>query len=147
MANASKMPPEKRAQVAERRKRVLNARIRGEGFQVIADREGIALSTAHNDYTTALADIPKPEADSMRKIEGERLDALQNAVWQDALMGDIPAGAQALKVIDRRAKLFGLDAPQKLDVSTGDVDLDGTVAKILQVAEIAIRGQEGGGNG
>lgn len=147
MTNRSTVPPERRAEVAERRKRVLAARLRGESFRAIADREDIAVSTAHQDYQTALSDIPKPEAEQLRKVEGERLDMLQKGVWDAAILGDIDASRQALRIIDRRAKLFGLDAPQKVDVSTGNVDLDATVAKILQVAEIAVRGQDGKSDG
>lgn len=128
---------------AERRQRVLAARLRGETFRVIAGREKISTQTAHSDMTTALADIPRAEADELRALELGRLDALQDAVWGEALDGDIPAGQQALRIIDRRARLLGLDAPTRVDMGVGDVDLDATVAKILAVAEIAVRGDQG----
>ena len=43
-------------------------------------------------------------------MEGDRLDALQAAVWEKALAGDPKAVDQCLQIIDRRAKLFGLGA-------------------------------------
>ena len=84
-----------------------------------------------------LANIPKLEADELRQQEVERLDLLTKAVWQHAMAGDPTAIDKALKIIDRRAKLLGLDAPQQVEMSTGDVDLDSTVTKLLKVAELA----------
>lgn len=60
-------------------------------------------------------------ADVMRVEEGERLDRLQRAVWQQALGGDVRAVAAVLRIMERRARLFGLDAPTKVEV-TSDAD-------------------------
>lgn len=139
--------PDKEVARAERRKRVLVARLRGDSFRTIAEREKISTSTAHADMSTALADIPRQEADELRQQEEERLNALQAAYWEAALSGNLEAADRVLRIIDRRARLLGLDAPQRMEIAAGDVDLDGTVAKILQVAEIAIRHGEGGEGG
>ena len=60
-------------------------------------------------------------ADVMRVEEGERLDRLQRAVWQQALGGDVRAVTAVLRIMERRARLFGLDAPTKVEV-TSDAD-------------------------
>lgn len=127
-------PPEKKA-LAERRKRALDLRIAGATLAEIAEAHGVSISTTHEDIRRCLSDIPKASADELRKQEIARLDKLQNACWQDAIHGDLSAIDRALKVIDRRAKMLGLDAPQQVEVTGVDVDLDATVARIMAVAD------------
>ena len=53
-------------------------------------------------------------AEAVRKIELDRLDALQRSLWPAALKGDLrdlPAVDRVLAVMGRRARLLGLDAP------------------------------------
>ena len=52
----------------------------------------------------------------MRELEASRLDALQAALWQDAVDGNTQAVQTVLKIMDQRAKLLGLHA---VVVSTG----------------------------
>ncbi len=52
----------------------------------------------------------------MRKLENERLDALLLAVWPAAKRGDVASVNAALRIMDRRAKLNGLDRPTVLHV-------------------------------
>src|SRR5699024_2045667 len=84
-------------------------------------------------------DIPMQQADEMRTVELSRLDRLQRAVWGKAVKGDLQAVDRALKIIDRRSKLLGLDAPQQVQITANDVDLDATVDKMLRVAEMALQ--------
>ncbi len=58
----------------------------------------------------------------LRAIECERLDALQRAVWDAAIGGDVDAVKAALQVIDRRAKLLGLNAPTRVQVAPDEVN-------------------------
>jgi hypothetical protein len=46
------------------------------------------------------------------QIELDRLDALQSAVWADAMDGKVPAVQTALAIMDRRAKWLGFSEPQ-----------------------------------
>jgi hypothetical protein len=43
------------------------------------------------------------------RVEEERLDTLQDGIWDRALAGDARAVEVALKVLERRARLLGLD--------------------------------------
>lgn len=141
MARGRKNTPADDLKAAERRKKALALRLTGATLQEIADHNGTAVSTVHSDIDRALGDIPRQEADALRAQEVERLDRLQRAIWGKALQGDLPTIDRVLRIIDRRAKMLGLDAPQQVEVSTMDVDLDTTVAKILQVAELTIMQQ------
>jgi hypothetical protein len=68
----------------------------------------------------------------MRTQEGMRLDRLQRAYWPAALGGDVGAARLVLRVIDRRARLFGLDAPIKVstEVTYSTSDIDSEVARL-----------------
>ncbi|MGV7222960.1 MAG: hypothetical protein ACQ9MH_15700 [Nitrospinales bacterium] len=47
-------------------------------------------------------------------MESERLDQLHRGCWDAAIGGDLYAIDRALKIMERRSKLFGLDAPNKI---------------------------------
>lgn len=90
-------------------KRALELRVQGLTWQQIADQTGY--SNRGNAYQAAmkhLKDIPREAAEEAREMELQRLDSLQNAVWRDAMTGDVKAVERALKVVQERSKLLGL---------------------------------------
>lgn len=123
---------------AERKKNALELRLAGASYRDIAQALNCSVGTATNDCKEALAEIPMQQADEMRTVELSRLDRLQRAVWPKAVKGDLQAVDRAIKIIDRRAKLFGLDAPQQVQITASDIDLDAAVDKMLRVAEMAL---------
>ena len=123
---------------AERKRNALELRLAGASYRDIADALQVSPATALQDCKEALADIPAQQADEMRTVELSRLDRLQRAVWPRAIKGDLQAVDRAIKIIDRRAKLFGLDAPQQVQITANDIDLDAAVDKMLRVAEMAL---------
>ena len=54
----------------------------------------------------------------MRTTEAARLDRLQLAAWPKAQQGDLRAIDTVLRILQRRASLFGLDMPTRVDVTT-----------------------------
>ena len=56
-------------------------------------------------------------ADELRVVEADRLDRMQVAHWAAAMRGDVPATAQVIKIMERRARLLGLDAPTATQVT------------------------------
>lgn len=143
MARGRKNTPADDVAAAERRKKALALRLAGATLNEIAEVNGCAVSTVHADIQRCLSDIPRQEADELRAQEVTRLDRLQRACWDPALAGDLAAIDRALRIIDRRAKMLGLDAPQQVEVTGVDVDLDATVARIMAVAEaVAKHGDE-----
>ena len=125
--------------VQQRTKKALALKNSGATYAEIAEALGVSKSTVCTDIRTAIADITKEEADIQRQIEINRLDRLQRGVWEKALRGDIPAQQQALRIIDRRCRLLGLDLPQRVEVSTADVDLDGAVSRIMALIDMQIQ--------
>jgi hypothetical protein len=81
----------------------------------------------------------KQPTDELREIELDRLDRLQRGIWERAKDGDIRAIDAVLRIIDRRARLLGLDAPQKIQAEVvnydGATNLDAQIERIIRVVE------------
>ncbi|ORX01317.1 hypothetical protein [Mycolicibacillus trivialis] len=113
------MPSKSKRQPAERERALKALALRREGlpYRVIAERlEWGDESSARYAVARLLDRTEAEEVAEMRYIEGERLDELQRTHWAAALAGDLDAGKMVLKVMERRARLFGLDAPSKVAV-------------------------------
>lgn len=99
----------------------------GKEYREIAETLNIGLGTAFNyvrRYFDELDAVAKESADDLRRLEAARLD-----IWLDRINGQIELGVDTdsitklvttgVKLMERRAKLLGLDAPTK--VETKDV--------------------------
>jgi DNA-binding CsgD family transcriptional regulator len=94
--------------------RCLALRLEGLTHREIASRLGIAPSTAYKRVSHALQAVNErnaAEAERLRALELLRLDALQDAIWEKALEGEAQSLTRVLAIMERRAKLLGLDAP------------------------------------
>lgn len=123
----------------DRQARALELRLTGMSYEDIATALGYAdRATAYRACTAVLDRREAESADQMRTIEGAKLDKLEAKLWTLANAGDLAAIDRILKVMHRRANLYGLDLAGRLDVvAGGEVDLDGVVAKVM----LAARGQ------
>lgn len=63
------------------------------------------------------ARVPIEPAREFVAIECRRLDALIEALWSKAVDGDEGAVATMLRVMERRARMLGLDAPTKHELT------------------------------
>lgn len=93
---------------ATRRAEAMRMRLAGVSVDLIAKRFGVAPRTVYTWVAEGVRDIPREEADELRTLELARLDALQSAVWADAMRGDPRATDRVLAVMDRRARYLGL---------------------------------------
>lgn len=120
------MPASKaqRAATAERRSKAVAMRLAGIDYETITKRLGYSSrAAAHVDITRALeANVAEQNhnADVLRQEELQRLDRLQAGVWAAAAAGNSRAVETVLRIIDRRCKLLGLDAPVRHEVVTLD---------------------------
>lgn len=104
------MASEKRIDSAEKKRQALELRKAGVGYQAIADKLGYkGPAGAHYAVKSALAAITKPAAAEVRDLEVERLDAMLFAIWPQVRNGNFGALDRAIKIMERRAKLLGLD--------------------------------------
>lgn len=98
------------AETIARETHVLELRRAGASFDKIATELKLYdRSDAHKIYKRALARTLQEPAAEIRTLEADRLDRLQLAVWTKALRGDLPAVDRVLRVMERRARLLGLD--------------------------------------
>ena len=113
----------RRITAAERRAQALDLRLAGYSFEAIGQQLGISKQAAYKHVSTALETLHTQtdnSAEQLRALELERLDALLKGCWTAASAGDPESTRVALKVLERRAKLLGLDAPTKTPEDDGE---------------------------
>jgi len=102
--------------IVERRAQALSFRKAGASYRTIAKRLDVSLETAYSDVQAELAALratTEHDAEVIRDIELRRLDDYTLALTPAAQRGDMRAVDTLLRVLDRRAKYLGLDAPSK----------------------------------
>jgi hypothetical protein len=133
MTNLRRSPNSpKHALMATQAERALALRVEGKTLQAIADELDVSKTTAHNIVVGALNEVRatnKELAQLHLQLELERCDQLQAALAEKIAKGDVRAVEASIKVMDRRAKLLGLDAAQKLEHAGpdgGPINVDAT---------------------
>jgi hypothetical protein len=107
---------------ARRAAQALDLRLAGHTYVQIGARLGVTKGRAWQLVAGELERINANRTESaaaLAKTEVARLDKLHEALWPQALAGDLAAGDRVLSIAARRAKLLGLDAPAKV-VHAGD---------------------------
>lgn len=108
--------------------KALELRKAGVSYQRIAETLGYKdASGAWRAVKSALKKTLQEPAAELRTLEVERLDAMLSAIWASVKQGQYGAQDRALKIMERRAKLLGLDAPVKI----APVDPDGNKYELL----------------
>jgi hypothetical protein len=113
------------ATVKARRAKALELRVSGASYEAIADALGTTKYTTYLDVQKSIAGldkIAKEHAERLRDIELARCDALIKAAWPAAQDGDDKSINAIVRIMDRRAKLLGLDAPEKHQID-GTLDI------------------------
>jgi hypothetical protein len=126
-------------QIAEKRLQAMELRIAGYGYVEIAQKLGyFGPGTAYKAVQAAIKATAAPLAGELREIEAARLDKMTKALWpfveghpaveadpergivaEPAVPPDLDMLDRVLKIMQRRARLLGLDEPQKKDVLSG----------------------------
>ncbi len=113
------------SQREERLTRLLNLRRGGATFRQIQEALGYgSLGHVHRDFELIMKRTVRELPDHVRLLELDRLDTLVRVYMPMLTSPDttpeqkIRAGDGLLRVMDRRAKMLGLDAPQKFDITT-----------------------------
>lgn len=132
-----KLVTDEQAEIDARKReaRVFELRIQGFTFEQIASEVGYqGASGAWQAYKRVKETHIFESVEEARQLELMRLDELMFALWGRAIGGDLPAASCVLKIMDRRAKLLGLDKPEKIEVNKWDfdgTDLDAEVQKLV----------------
>lgn len=127
------VPPEQ----FDKENKVLELRRAGETWERIAAAVGYAnASGAQKAYQRVVTRVQRESVDEIRDLELDRLDRLQRAYWTPAVVErDRRSAELVLKIMDRRARLMGLDAPSKVQAEVitydGNYDYDADIERII----------------
>jgi hypothetical protein len=122
----------------DKERQVIELRRAGATFDDIARTLNYANpSGAWQAYNRALQrTLVTAGAEEARTEELDRLDRLQRAVWGNAMQGEIASVQAVLRIMDRRAKYLGLDAPVKQEVTIEHIDPNSVDAEIMRLVEM-----------
>jgi len=129
--------------LVEKETTIIELRHEGYVWREIATMVDMSVAGVAKAYKRALTRHPHATIDEHRELELDRLDNLQRTYWQPAVNGNLRAADYVLRVIDKRAKLLGLDAPLKVqaEVVTYDgSDLDREVERVARIIEASTIG-------
>ncbi len=122
-----------RARAEERRKKVAANLLAGLTYRQMAETFDVALGTIAKDVKIILGRWRSEQVEDINdwvSLELTRLDRALNAVWDKVLEGDARAGDLYLRYAQHRAKLLGLYAPDRMELSGPD---GGPVRKNVQL--------------
>ena len=105
---------------AVRQQRALDMRMLGFSYRAIAKDCGVTEGTSYSDVQSAIASldvIKKDKAERIRELELIRLDHMTQRLAADVNRGDTKAITTEVRIMERRAKLCGLDEPTKAELS------------------------------
>jgi len=131
MANRNKTP---KPELIDKERKALELRRAGATYDEIAQALGYATPQgAFLAYNRAIKrTLIESGADEARQTELDRCDRIQRAYWAKAMAGDVPAGNIVLKVMDRRARYLGLDAPTKQQIEVTNYEAGTEIDRELQ---------------
>jgi hypothetical protein len=130
---------EKELDLIKRETQVVELRRTGATWEGIAQVVGYSnAGGAYKAYQRAMSRVFDQPVQELRNAELDRLDRLQRAYWKDAIEGNARSADFILRVIDKRAKLLGLDAPTKIQAEVVNYDagvIDADIERIIRELE------------
>jgi hypothetical protein len=117
------------------REQALGLRLAGAAYREIGKRLGISHAHAHRlvrGELEKLEALSGERAEELRRLELERLDQLQKALW--AKRGEARESMQILRVMESRRRLLGLDAPAQVEVQHSEESADERSRRMMERA-------------
>jgi hypothetical protein len=106
--------------IAERRIRAFGLRKAGASYRQIAQQLNVSVNTAWADVNAELLELRQQttaDAEAVREMELQRCDEMILGLWPAVRLGDPKSVMAAVRVSDRRARLLGLDAATKSELT------------------------------
>lgn len=85
--------------------------------EALAEEHGISQARVSQILSEVRNSLPETDLMELRRADLERLDVMLPNNILMAVAGDKDAVSSVLKIMERRAKLLGLDAPTKQEVT------------------------------
>ena len=105
-----------RLQAMDRKDQALELRMGGWSQRAIGQELGIStqrVAQLLTEILTEMEDHAEKNIDNVRRLEVQRLDEMIEAIWERAKSGELECLDRVIKLMDRRTKYLGLDAPVK----------------------------------
>lgn len=128
----------------------LALRLAGASYTEIADTLALANAAAARDLVCtelASADVDVDQRNALRAEEAARIERLLRGVWRKATTESdpehLPAARVALAMVDRHARLLGLDMPTEVvvytpttsEIETWVAEMIGRTSTVIDVEE------------
>jgi hypothetical protein len=117
--------------------KALELRMAGKTYPAIAEEAGYnSPQAAHDAVKRSLDAVIREPAEALIRLDLERLDSMLEIHLLSAQGGDVQAVSAVMKIMERRARLLGLDAPTKVaetDPEGNEKAAQPTVIKIVPV--------------
>lgn len=101
----------------------MRLRLAGATYRQIAASQWCSRQEAYRRVQRAIREYAAEPATTVRDLEVARLDALLMGHWQPAVAGDPRHTQIVLQIMERRARLLGLDAPARINLTAQIRDL------------------------
>lgn len=125
-----------KANLVDQRARALHLRRGGLTFEEIGADLGCDEKRARRLCSDAMEDAREQVATAakeLRAMEVSRLDALVNSIWDAAMRGNLLAIDRVVKIMERRAKMLGLDSVERMeDMTVEEIALE--AQRVIQQA-------------
>lgn len=129
----------------ERAAAALKLRLKGMTFEAIAKELGYSCKqSAYDAVSRSIKSITREPAEELIRLDLERLDALWYPQYEKAVDGDPIAMSACIKLMERRAKLLGLDRPvqQEIKHTVKEEDLSHLSAEELEEIKMKLYGNK-----
>jgi hypothetical protein len=125
-------------ELIDKERRVVELRRAGATWDDISRTVGYTDHTsAYRAYQRAMKrTLVEAGTEEIRELELDRLDKMQTAIWGKVMQGDTQAIHTALKILDRRAKYLGLDAPVRSEVKVDVTDTNSIDAEMQRLVAL-----------
>lgn len=130
----------RQADAAVRDAEIVRLRREGMSSADIGRRFNLSRQRINMIYKRALEQPVAAEVAELRAEQSQRLDAIAAELWKvlRATGTDPPAAVSALRTLvsveERRARLFGLDAPQRTEISIEQVRYEVVAVDLAKLA-------------
>jgi hypothetical protein len=142
MARQDRNSGTKAIEAKEKAARALELRKEGKTFEEIAKEAGYSCrQSAYDAVKRAMAAITREPAVELIELELARLDSMWGSYYIKAQAGNVLALEACLKIMQRRAKLIGLDAPSESRAEFSGPD-GGPVAMPTIIQLVGVRPQQ-----
>ena len=118
-------------EAVEKQRKAMEMRLAGKSYETIASElEYASKSGAYKAVMSAIKKTLQEPADELRKVEAERLDAMLAVLWDKK---DKPLYVdRILRIMERRARLLGLDAPTRQDITSDDKPIPISIIEVIK---------------